>query len=197
MRLHRPLDDLLRGKGTLHVLRELCRRPFRALSAPELARAGGLALSHIQGALGVLESHGLVDRHVVGRRHLWAIVGDNALLPGLMSLFEHEGKLPEDLAQELTRGLASAPVRRALLFGSVAKGHEQGWSDVDLLVEIGSERQREPVWDALLPLTSRIRERFGLNLAPIVVTPRQERTSMSASFLATVIREGRVIRGRS
>lgn len=193
MRLRLPLNDLLRGKGTLHVLRTLCLRPGRSSSAPELARAGGLALSHVQGALAVLESHGLVDRHVTGRTHLWSIAAGNTLLPALKALFEAEGRLPEELKRELAAGLRSPSVRRAILFGSISRGEESGWSDVDLLVEIASERQRERVWDLLLPLATRIRQRFGLNLAPIVVTPDQERGSLSPSFLAAVVQGGQVI----
>lgn len=148
MRLHLPPDDLLRGKGALHVPRELCRRPFRALSAPELACSGGLAVSHVQRPLALPADQRLVDRHVAGRHHLRAIAGDNARLPRRIAPLEQLGNRSEELAQELARGFASAPVRPALLFGSVVKGQEKGWSEADLLVEIGSERPREDVWDA-------------------------------------------------
>ncbi len=194
MKLHQPLDDLLRGKGTLHVLRVLCRSPQEGFAAPDLARRGGLALSHVQGALALLESHGLVDRRVAGRTHLWSIVSGNVLVPPLKGLFDVERGLSEQLQRDLADGLRRTPVRRALLFGSVSRGEEKGWSDVDVLIELRKAADRERVWDSIIPLASQVRGRYGLNLAPIVLAPSEERGAMSPSFLATVNREGKVIK---
>jgi predicted nucleotidyltransferase len=77
----------------------------------------------------------------------------------------------------------------------VARGEESGWSDVDLFIEVRSERDQDRVFEALYRLGSAIREQFGLNLAPIVVTTHRIRSSMSPSFLESVRRDQRVIRG--
>jgi DNA-binding HxlR family transcriptional regulator len=195
MRVHRALDELLRGKGTLHVLRTFCRHPETSFNAPQLAKLGKISLSHVQSALVTLEGQGLVNRTVAGRSHLWSIERGNALLPALRALFEAEGRLGDGLFGDLEDGLRAAPIRRAVVFGSVARGDERGSSDVDLLVEMKTERDRERVWDCLLPLTSKIRERYGLNLAPILLSPTSRRGSMSPSFRAAIDREGRAVGG--
>ena len=195
MRVHRALDELLRGKGTLHVLRTFCRHPETSFSAPQLAKIGGVSLSHVQSALLTLEGQGLVDRTVTGRSHLWSLERGNALLPALRALFEAERRLDDALFGDLDNGLRAAPIRRAVVFGSVVRGDERASSDVDLLVEVKTERDRERVWDYLLPLASKIRERYGLNLAPILISPTSRRGSTSPSFLAAVDRQGRAVGG--
>lgn len=193
MRIHNPLDDILKGKGALRVLRVLSRYPGSTFSARDLARMGGLSLSHVQGVLAALEGEGIIQRQVAGHGHMWSIVTGNAMLPSLQRLFDHERKLEEALMADLARGLRGTSVRRAVVFGSVARDEEKGWSDVDLMVEVKGERDREKVADALFPLSDHIRERFGLNLAPIVVTPSEVRSSLSRSFLKSVNRDGKVV----
>jgi predicted nucleotidyltransferase len=195
MRVHRALDELLRGKGTLHVLRTFCRHPETSFNAPQLAKLGKISISHVQSALVTLEGQGLVNRTVAGRTHLWSIERGNALLPALRALFDAEGRLDQGLFRDLANGLRAAPIRRAVVFGSVARGDERGSSDVDLLVEMKSERDRERAWDYLLPLTSKIRVKYGLNLAPILISTTSPRGSLSPSFRAAIDREGRTVGG--
>jgi predicted nucleotidyltransferase/DNA-binding HxlR family transcriptional regulator len=193
MRVHHALDELLRGKGTLHVLRTFCRHPESSFNAPQLAKIGKISLSHVQSALETLEGQGLVNRAIAGRSHLWTIERGNALLPALRALFDAERGLEEGLFGDLEDGLRAAPIRRAVVFGSVARGDERGSSDVDLLIEMKTERDRERVWDHVLPLTSKIREKYGLNLAPILICPTSRRGAMSPSFRAAIDRDGRSV----
>jgi predicted nucleotidyltransferase len=172
------------------VLRTLCDEPGRAYTAPELARLGRLSLSHVQLSLTQLEAQGFVDRQVSGRRHLWTVAKGNALLPPLCELFERERQLPEELIAEIRRALSPLNPSKAIVFGSVVRGDESGWSDVDLLFEVVSEAERERTWDALLRLGRTLRERYGLTLSPLVVTKAEALESLSKSFLARIKSEG-------
>jgi predicted nucleotidyltransferase len=108
---------------------------------------------------------------------------------------EVERGLDDSLLEELSRGLQPVAVRRAILFGSVARAEEHGWSDVDLLVELERVGDREKAWDALVPLSALVRDRFGLNLAPIVVTTAERSRVLSPGFRESVDRDGRVLTG--
>ncbi|MCI4324185.1 MAG: nucleotidyltransferase domain-containing protein [Thermoplasmata archaeon] len=107
---------------------------------------------------------------------------------------EVERGLEESLLEDLSRGLRPVPVRRATLFGSVARAEEHGWSDVDLLVELERQDDREKAWDALVPLSTLVRDRFGLNLAPIVVTVAERSRLLGTGFQESVNREGTVLK---
>ncbi len=180
----------MRGKGILHVLRVLSRSPGEPFSAPDLAHSGRLALSHVQRALAILEAEGIVDRRVMGRTHLWSLEPNNAMLAPLRALFEAEERLEGDLMRDLRQGLRCSGVRRAVLFGSVARGDEKGWSDVDILVELRRASDRDAVEDQLFSVRRKVRDRYGLVLSPILVTREDLRERISPSFLATVQREG-------
>ncbi|MFI5418813.1 MAG: nucleotidyltransferase family protein [Candidatus Lutacidiplasmatales archaeon] len=146
--------------------------------------------------MGRLESQGVVDRHVAGRNHTWSIAPNNVFVPVLRTLFGIERGLAVELESDLRKALVGLPAQRAILFGSVARGDETGWSDVDLLVEVESARLIEQVWDALDPLAGRIREKFGLTLAPLVIALDEGQGQLSPSFLDTVEREGKVVKAR-
>lgn len=190
MRVHGPLDDVIRGRGTLHVLRQFCLSPGRRFTGPELARSGGLALSHIQGALAILESHGLIDRHVVGKSHVWALSSSNLLVRPLTALFKEERDLCRTLTKTLSTALAPLPVQRAILFGSITRAEENGWSDVDLFLEVASRADQERVLDALVPLFHTIRDRFGLNLSPIIFESSVRPPGISSSLMGAVKADG-------
>lgn len=190
MRIHSSLDSILRGRGTLHVLRQFCLRPGSEFTAAELARSGGLALSHVQGALALLERHGLVDRHVRGRSHYWSLERGNLLIEPLRALFQTEQDVSSRLNQVLEAGLRGLPIRRAVLFGSIPRGEDTGWSDVDLFLEVASEEDRESVLDGLVPLLRLVRDTFGLNLSPVVVRRSRRVDRVSRSFLREVELDG-------
>ena len=190
MRVHEPLDDILRGKGVLHVLRVFCKHSGTTFTGRDLARLGKLPVSHVQAALRILESEGLADRRVAGRSHLWTLCEENVLVAPLRQLFAKERGLSEDLCREVTSGLSGLRLRTALLFGSVARGEERGTSDIDLFVELRRASDREEVEERLFTLGRRLRSEYGLNLAPIVVV-RAEQARMSTFFIASVKRDGR------
>ncbi|MDE1821696.1 MAG: nucleotidyltransferase domain-containing protein [Euryarchaeota archaeon] len=132
----------------------------------------------------------MIDRRVVGRIHQWTLEPKNALLGPLRALFRAEEALESELKRELTEGLRSPRVRRALLFGSVARGTEKGWSDVDILIELRRASDRQGVEDLLFPVRQKIRDRYGLVLAPLIVTRDDLHGRISPSFLESVEREG-------
>ena len=96
----------------------------------------------------------------------------------------------ETLARCLEAMDRALPLRRAILFGSHARGEARSDSDVDLcLVADGAERQLEaaaqwrramrPVWP-----------RPAFTLIPIAPNRLSEKQSVGDHFFATVLKEG-------
>jgi predicted nucleotidyltransferase len=195
MRVHDPLDGIFRGKASLRLLRIFCRFPGTSFTGRELARLSRLSPSHVQVALEALEWEGLAQKQRAGRSLLWSARPRNALFAAVRRLFEEEGQLPERLVRQLRNGLAHAPIIRATLFGSVARGEEARQSDVDLLLEVRSEPDRSRLEPRLLALGDSVRDLFGLTLSPTILTRSQLREPSRHGFVADVRREGRIIRG--
>jgi hypothetical protein len=96
----------------------------------------------------------------------------------------------ETLARCLEAMNRALPLRRAILFGSHARGEARPDSDVDLcLVADGAERQleaaqqsREAVWD-VWPCPT-------FTLVPITPSPLEEKQAAGDYFFGTVLKEG-------
>ncbi len=195
MRLHNPLDQLLSTGGKVRVLRVLLRDPGRGWTGRGLAAAARVSTPQSIASLRDLEGAGVVQRRVVGRAHEWRLIQENALVGTLTGLYATERDLPLQLEQELTKSLKDLGVRRAVLFGSVARGEETDQSDIDLFIEVMSDSDRDAVEDQLTPLFLEIHRRFGLSLSPYVLTRRELAQPPNPALIRSVAREGRVLVG--
>lgn len=193
MRLHHPLDQLLSTGAKVKVLRVLLRHPDRAWTGRELAVAARVSAPQTIASLRDLEGAGMVQRRVVGRAHEWRLIHENALVGTLTGLYTFEHDLPLRLERDLAKSLKGLGVRRAVLFGSVARGEETDQSDIDLLIEVRSDRDRDEVEKELTPLFLEIHRRFGLSLSPYVLTRQQLAQPANPALLRSVARDGRVL----
>ena len=175
MRLHLALDDILTSKARLSVLRALVLFPGKEFTGRELARFAGVSLAQTQDALATLDRAGLAERRTVGRSHQWRVVGQNVLWPKLRDLFRAEGSALPDLQQELARILEGSPVRKATIFGSVARGRERADSDLDLFVEVPDARAEERVSQVLSSAVVDLGRRYGISVNPIVTATSRKR----------------------
>jgi predicted nucleotidyltransferase len=193
MRVHDPLDRLLSTVGKVRVLRVLLRHPNRAWTGRELAGASGVSAPQTISSLRVLEEVGLVQRRVIGRAHEWQLVEENVLVRPLERLYSFERDLPVRLEQELAKSLKELGVRRAVLYGSTARGEETDQSDIDVYIEVGSDQDREAVERSLTPLFLEFHQRYGLSLSPYVLTHQERAKPRNPALIRSVTREGHVL----
>ncbi len=190
MRLHRVLEDLLSIPTGLRVLRILVRFPGRTWTGRELATAAGSSPPQTLKALKRLEHVGMTWRTTVGRAHLWQLVSEHVLVEPVRSLFSFESKLPEGFQEELRSALKGLPLRKAVLFGSVARGTETNDSDVDLYLELRGSVSDEEIQAALTPIAVRFIHRYGAVLSPIIYSRRAVRNPPNPALLTAIEREG-------
>lgn len=122
MRFHDQLDDLLGSRLRVRLLRVLARGASSGLTGRELARLCGSSPSQAAASLRELEESGLLVREIAGRSHVWRMVEGHALAPVVTSLFRAEAESFSALRSDLEGLIRGLPVRRAVLFGSVARG---------------------------------------------------------------------------
>lgn len=190
MRFHHTLDDLLGNPLRLRVLRLLARSPSQGFTGRELARLCGASPSQTILALQSLEESGIVGREVAGPAHVWRISRHHILSGHLIRLFEEEERSLERLKSELQRAMARLPVKRSLIFGSVARREERPASDIDLFVEVRSLPDKDRVEVALTAATVTTSIRFGNPLSALVLTNDQVRRNSNPSLIQNILREG-------
>ncbi len=190
MRLHAPFEELLTSRSRLRVLRLLVSSPERSWTGSELARAAATSPPQAIEALRQLERIGLAQRATAGRAHLWHLTADHVLANPFRSLFSFEASLPERFVRELRAAMETLPLRRAILFGSVARGTETSESDVDLFLELNDTASEEGVQAALTPIVVRLIRRYGLVLSPILRSARAAGRPPNPDLMKTIEREG-------
>ena len=194
MRFRTAIEDLLGNQIRVRLLRILTRFPDRGFTGRELAQACHSSPSQTNQVLEWLRDSGLLFSELVGRAHVWRLETDHVLAAPFATLFRTERELLNGLTDELKALVDGLPVRRATIFGSVARGDERMTSDIDLLVEVDSDRAKEKVAVALSAASERFAKRFGNSLSAMVVARGPKRKPPNPALQANIERDGIVIR---
>lgn len=135
--------DLFRHTATNDILRVLLDNPYERCTIRELARLTDNAAQSVKRAVDVLEANGMVETESEGNRRLIGINRDRVSKPDdpVLRIPQADFHRPvrgalDRLQQELT------DVSGVLLFGSVARGHADRQSDIDLWVLAGDRGQQ-------------------------------------------------------
>jgi hypothetical protein len=190
MRFHNQLDDILGNAIRLGVLRILTRTGSGGLTGRELARMCGVSASQTNSALRALEDSGVAVRDIAGRAHVWRLAEGHVLAPVLTALFSAEAESLAVLKTDLQAAIRALPVKRATLFGSVARGDERATSDLDVLVVVRSAVDKERVEGALSGASLDFAVRFGNPLSALVMEERQLRAPSNPALLTNIHKEG-------
>ena len=185
MRNVRILDALL-PKTRQGILAATFVQPEKAWYASELARRLGVPSSSLQRDLRDLTRAGLLKNHRQGRMAYYQANTDSPVFSDLRGLLLKTAGLVDVLAAELKPLVAK--LRVALVYGSIASGHEQSDSDIDLLV-VGSVSPAE----LALPLRH-ARELLGREINPAVYSPTEFDRKRAAKdhFLTNVLAKPRL-----
>jgi predicted nucleotidyltransferase len=167
--LRYPLSGILSSEARVDVLRELFRHGGE-LSAPQLVIRTGLAQSSVREALIALEATQVIEVLGAGKAMLYRANRRHPFREGLESLFAHEESRYSAIGEGI-RGIVSDgfndEVEAVWLFGSVARGEDGFYSDLDLAILARSSDISE--------LAARIRESLR---------PLQDRLLFRASVIA-------------
>ena len=120
------------GKTRRAVLAKLFLDFQREFRLRELARLTGISSGTVQHELRKLAAAGLVRRTERNDLVLYRANADSPIFAELRAIVEKTSGIEDLLRQTLEP--ASASIRLALIYGSIAKGTDRARSDLDLLV---------------------------------------------------------------
>lgn len=164
MRNNRTIDVIL-PKTRQGILAATLLQPEKAWYASELARRMGVPSSSLQRELHALAEAGVLKASRQGRMAYYQANTESPVYAELRGLMLKTAGLVDVLANALN------PVARRLrvvfVYGSIAGGHEESRSDIDLMV-VGNV---SPV-DLAVPLR-KARELLGREINPSVYTPAE------------------------
>lgn len=173
------LVDIVSSRVKAELLRLLFGLGQPDLHLRELVRRSGLSLGTVRQELQRLARVGLLIARKDGNRVYYRANPDHPVHGELCSLVLKT----DGLAGVLVPAFATAEVRIAFVFGSVARGDTRANSDVDLMV-IGSVGLRR-----LTSLLSGLADRLGREINPHVLSQEEfvERRRQHDHFVASVL----------
>lgn len=194
MRYQTPLDGLLFSGTALRVLRVLMHSGDRGRTGRELARLARTPPHRTSQVLARFEGEGLVRSQVVGRAYLWTLGERHPLIPALRALFEAEARVAARRKGRLRRALGRVGgVRRAIVFGSAARGREHSGSDLDLLVVASNREALKRVQEKLAELRFDLWKEGGMRISPLLYTEREFERKRGLPVIQAAEAEGEVL----
>jgi predicted nucleotidyltransferase len=192
----RPLNAVFGAPSHIAVLRTL-HRTGAGLTGREIARSSGVAVQATHDALARLEAASLVRWTPAGRAHVYRLNRGHYLFKnGIGPLLEAESEFRSRIRSILKRAL-SGHVLSASIFGSVARGEDQPESDLDLIMIVEHEKDREKAHRRTGAVSERLREEFGVRLSPMAFGRAEFRKNNQKGkpFFQTVVKEGETLLG--
>jgi predicted nucleotidyltransferase len=156
--------------------------PEKSWFLSELADHIGTSPSSLQRELESLAKSGILTRRQDGRRTYYRADTAAPVFEELRELFSKTAGIVPVLKSELEE--FDGRIRWAAIYGSVARGEEQGRSDIDLLI-VGSAGMTE-----LVPALRRLEERFGREVNVTRYSEREFATKRNGGdrFLNSVLK---------
>ncbi len=100
------------------------------------------------------------------------------------------GRLVQELAERLRPTLEKTQVRRAILFGSLARGEQSRRSDVDLLIVQETDEFLERYDPLLREITQVV---AGRDVDLLIYTPQELEETSDRPLIARALKEGKVL----
>lgn len=194
MRFPWNIPDVVPNRAAVRVLRVLTLNAARELSGREVAREAAVGSTSALRELRRLEAQGLVASRRMGGAVLWRAWREHVLFEALQTLFTTEAKADDAMVDRIVRGLRESPgLREVWMFGSRARGNERPDSDVDVLLVVGRDDQKERALETAYGVSGDLRRSYQTPLSPIVYSERELRAKRGLPLVKNIRMEGRLL----
>ena len=202
MRLNKPLNKILNTETKIKVLRFFCSAGGE-ITGRQVAKLLKVASTPVQAALRDLYNEGILDRKGFGRAFAYQLNQKNWVVESLLKpLFRSEGEYPSTLWNKIREKLENSNQKKhilsVVLFGSVGSAQERPTSDIDLLVVIQDNADKEIIEDLFIGMNRDIIQETGLNIDARIysVAEFKDKRTEGITFIKTAIRSHTVIFGK-
>lgn len=149
MRINNPLDDIFHNKNNVRILRHLVLFPSKVITGRGIARELDMNHATCIRALDSLVDVGAISRKTVGKSSVYEVPDDTVFYNDLLKpLFEKEASLLDDLVGIVSKGIKQR-IQSVYVFGSTARGEDTPASDVDLVLILKAEADKEKVEEVI------------------------------------------------
>lgn len=174
MLLNKNLVELFDSSAKMAVAKFIIKPGFM-MSGRELAKLCGVSHSWAISILKEFEDINFVSSRRVGKTVIWTAKTNSYAYLSAEKLFGSQQifKPITHLKNMIKEGLKNEPVKKAVIFGSVAEETEEASSDIDLFVLVDTVSEKKRVENALKGLSTKCGEIFGNVLHFYILTENE------------------------
>ncbi|MQY53162.1 MAG: winged helix-turn-helix transcriptional regulator [Firmicutes bacterium] len=188
MKFHISLLDVLNSKTKVKIIKFLLTHEA-SMSEREIASILKISHMSVNRTMRELADMNFVDFVTIGKAHLWKVNSKSYAFKVLSVLIKGVSIIKEpleDLKNTLLRNLPKTLIRRAVLFGSVAKGLENTNSDIDVFILVKNKRSKEVLEFSIEKLSNVCFEVYGNRLAPYILTEQEMKQKKNLRIISEV-----------
>lgn len=175
------ISDALFSKSTLAVLGNVYMRP-EGIHLRALMSGTGISSASAQRELSKLSNAGLLVKEDVGRVVLYKANTQSPIFTELSTIIRKTFGVADILKKALQPFISQ--IKRAFIFGSVAKGQDTAMSDIDLLI-ISNELSSSDLYRQLAPIEENLGRKISLSIYR--PTEFQKKIESKNHFLVSVM----------
>jgi len=191
MRFHERVEGLLDSGAKLKLLIHLFGMREVEMSERELARVLGISNFSVDQLMRFFEERNLVERRRVGRSTIWRLKDGSYYSELLDQVFKRISTFPPPLEHLKNLVLNAYPLERVskiYLYGSVAEARESYNSDIDLLVVVKTEDDKQEIMRAGEGLRSSCLTLYGNSAEIVVMSEVEYERKRNSTFIKQVER---------
>lgn len=188
MKFHISLLDVLNSKTKVKIIKFLLTHEA-SMSEREIASILKISHMSVNRTMRELADMNFVDFVTIGKAHLWKVNSKSYAFKVLSVLIKGVSIIKEpleDLKNTLLRNLPKTLIKRAVLFGSVAKGLENTNSDIDVFILVKNKRSKEVLEFSIEKLSNICFEVYGNRLAPYILTEQEMKQKKNLRIISEV-----------
>ncbi len=183
MRFHSAIKDILSSPVRLKVARFLLTHEA-PMSEREIASILKISHMSINRAMAELAEIHFVYYKTIGKAHVWTVNQKSFSYRAIQRIVYAIDSSPSPLTELRKLILKYLPQNKTVhlfLFGSIAKGEEKADSDIDLLIVVKTDKDKDRVEPLLDQLSSSCLDIFGNRLSPYLLSEKEwkERKSLN------------------
>ena len=185
------VERLLASTARLRILRQLYLFPEKGFTGREIARQARVSPRPASIALKQLLGAGLVLRRTLGRTFEWKFNKDSVVARNigevLVSLSFLRSRFMSELGKEIGK---ISGVKKAVIFGSVARNDDTVKSDLDIMIMVENAGQKKKATEMLLDLSFAFYGKYGTHISPIVYTKSEYERKKDIGLVRNIEKEG-------
>lgn len=188
MRFHESFSNLLRSGAKLKITEFLLKHEA-FMSEREIASILKISHMSVNRTMQELAEMNLVHYTVVGKAHLWKVNRKSFTYNALEQFIDNLKTMPDPLSElkhVIMKHLPKSLIKRAVLFGSIAKNKEKADSDIDLFILVKTSRDQKDLERSIEKLSGECLDVFGNRLAPYILTEKQYKEKQDLDIISSV-----------